>query len=50
MDLKEARKMLPGFPKTGRLGDRTVKKMRKDQRMIRHRQEKGLRKASEPFR
>ena len=42
MDLKEARKMYPGFPETGAPGDKTVKKMREQQRMIRRRQRKGL--------
>jgi len=42
MDLKEARKMYPEFPKTGAPGDKTVKRIRKQQWMISRRQKKGL--------
>jgi hypothetical protein len=42
MDLKEAREMYPGFPKTGAPGDKTAKKIRKQQRMILRRRKKGL--------
>ena len=50
MDLQEARKMIPGFPKTGKPGDPTVKRIRKQQQMISRRQKKRLRKVTEPFR
>jgi hypothetical protein len=49
VDLKEARKMLLGFPETRALGDKTVKRMRTQQRMIANRQRKGLEKINEPF-
>ena len=42
MDLKEARKMYPAFPKTGEPGDKTVKRIRKQQRMINRRRKEGL--------
>jgi len=42
MDLKEARKFYPVFPETRAPGDKTVKRIRKQQRMINRRQKKGL--------
>lgn len=50
MTLVEARKMILGFPKTGKLGDQTVKLMRKQQRLIGRRQKRRLWQITELFR